>query len=178
MYTDTAKKYKYIRYWHKRGSSMTTDPKRSISLYLSYAQKDEALKEELEDYLVIMQQSGQISGWAERQVQPGTDWSRVIDSRLLAADLVLLLVSPSWLASGYCSGVEMREAFKRSEAGETRIIPIILHYVNLKGNLLERILSLPRNGISVSSWPKRNEAWQSIDQEIRNVIKGLLQDWG
>lgn len=157
---------------------MTTDPKRSISISVSYAQKDEEFKQELEDYLIIMQQSGLISGWAERQVQRGTDWSRIVDPRLLTANIVLLLVSPALLASGYCSGAEVGEAFKRREAGETIVIPIILHSVDLKGTPFERIQGLPRDAIPVSSWPNRNEAWQNVDQGIRKVIKKMLQNWG
>jgi hypothetical protein len=149
---------------------MMTGPKRPVSVYLSYAQKDEALKQEFEDYLAIMQQTGLISGWVERPVQRETDWSQIIDPRLLTADLVLVLVSPALLASGYCSGAEIREAFERRKAGETRVIPIILHYVNLKGYPFEAIASVPRKG-PVSSWPVRNEAWRNIDQEIRQVIE-------
>jgi hypothetical protein len=149
---------------------MVTRPKRPVSVYLSYAQKDEALKQEFEDYLAIMQQTGLISGWIERQVQPGADWSQVIDPRLLLADLVLVLVSPALLASGYCSGVEVREAFKGRKKGETRVIPIILHYVNLKGYPFEAIVSIPRER-PVLSWVDRNKAWRNIDQEIRQVIE-------
>src|SRR5438552_12746561 len=99
---------------HVRGLRMEKKPKQPISVYLSYAEKDEALKQEFEDYLAIMQQNGLISGWVERQVQSGKDWSQIIDPRLLAADLVLLLVSPALLATGYCSGAEAREASSRS----------------------------------------------------------------
>ena len=152
---------------------MVTESKHPISIYLSYAQKDEALKLDFEDYLVIMQQTGLISSRVERQVQSGTDWSQIIDPRLLTADLVLILMSPSLLASGYCSGAEVRKAFESNKTGETRIIPIILHYVNLAGNPLERIQSLPRDRIPVSSWPNRNEAWENIDMAIREVIKDM-----
>src|ERR1019366_9867640 len=100
----------------------TKRPKQPVSIYLSYAQKDEALKLEFEDYLAIMQQTGLISGWVERQVQSGIDWSQIIDPRLLTADLVLLLVSPALLASGYCSGAEVREAFERSKADKRRTL--------------------------------------------------------
>jgi|SRR5450432_578115 TIR domain len=150
---------------------MVTGPKQPVSVYLSYSQKDEPLKQEFEDYLAIMQQTGLISGWVERQVQRGTDWSHVIDPRLLVADLVLVLISPALLASGYCSGAEIRETFKRSKAGETRVIPIILHHVNLKGYLFEAIVCIPRNGGPVSSWFDRSEAWRNIDQDIRYVIE-------
>ncbi len=156
---------------------MVTEPKRPTSIYLSYAQKDEVLKREFEDYLVILQQNGLISGWVERQVQQGTNWSQVIDPRLLTTDFVLVLVSPSLLASGYCSGAELSEAFKRSAAGETRVIPIILHYANLMGNPLRRVQSLPKNGIPVSSWPDRSEVWENIDQGIRASIKDMTRDY-
>ena len=112
-----------------------------------------------------MQQTGLISGWVEHQVQRGTDWSQITDPRLLTADLVLMLVSPAFLASGYCSGAEVRELFKRSTTREARIIPIILHSVNLTGSPFEAIVSIPRKLGPVSSWPNRNEAWREIDQE-------------
>jgi hypothetical protein len=150
---------------------MATEPQRPITIYLSYAQKDEALKQEFEDYLAILQQTGLISAWIERQVQPGVDWSQVIDPRLLAADLVLLLVSSALLASGYCSGAEVRAAFNKSSQNKAGVIPIILNHVNLKGYLFESIVSIPRNGRPVSSWLDRSAAWRNIDAELRYVIE-------
>jgi TIR domain len=176
MYTGVMEKYKYGEYEHKgEATRMATKPKRPLNVYLSYTQKDEAFKQEFEDYLTILQQNGLISGWVERQVQPGIDWSQVIDSHLLTADLVLLLVSPGFLASGYCSGAEVREAFKRSKKGEACVIPIILHYADLKGYLLETVQST--NAIPISSWPDRNEAWRNIDQELRDVIKDMTKQY-
>ncbi|MBA2394441.1 MAG: toll/interleukin-1 receptor domain-containing protein [Ktedonobacteraceae bacterium] len=156
---------------------MTTKSKRPVSVYLSYAQKDKDLKEEFEDYLAIMQQNGLISGWVERQVQRGTDWSQVIDPRILTTDLVLVLVSPALLASGYSSGAELQKAFERSETGETRVIPIILHYVNLIGYVLGRVQLLPRDAQPVSSWSNRSEAWENIDRGIRRAIDGITKHY-
>jgi hypothetical protein len=68
----------------------------------------------------------------------------------------------------------MCEAFKRYDARETIIIPIILHDINWQETPLGKIQALPMYGIAVSSWSKRNEAWKHIDQGIRNVIKRLL----
>ena len=149
---------------------MVIEPKPPVTVYLSYAQKDEALKQEFEDYLVILQQTQLIAGWVERQVQQGTDWSQIIDPRLLVADLVLLLVSSSLLASGYCSGAEFREAFERNKTPRKAVlVPILLHRVKLTGHPLETIACVPRRQ-PVSSWPERHEAWWSVDQEIREVI--------
>jgi hypothetical protein len=154
---------------------MVIGPKPPVSVYLSYAQKDEALKQEFEDYLAIMQQSQLIAGWVERRVQQGTDWSQIIDPRLLAADLVLLLVSPSLLASGYCSGAEFREAFERNKTPRKAVlVPVLLHRVNLARHPLESIQCVPRSQ-PVSSWPERHKAWWSVDWEIRSVITHILR---
>ena len=150
-------------------SGMTAKPKRPVSVFLSYVQKDEALKQEFEDYLAILQQAQLISGWVERQIQQGMGWSQTIDPRMLAADLILLMVSPGLLASGYCSGAEFHEAFERNKTRkEAALIPISLHYVNLQGNLLESIACTPYR--PVSSWSDRHEGWRIVDWNIRHVI--------
>ncbi|GER89811.1 hypothetical protein KDW_39730 [Dictyobacter vulcani] len=154
---------------------MMREQKPPVTVYLSYAQKDEALKQEFEDYLSIMQQTQVIASWAECQVKPGTDWSQIIDPHILTADLILLLVSPSFLASGYCSGAEFHEAFERSKTRrETVLIPILLHHINLAGHPLGAIAWLPR-GKPVSSWSDRHKAWLNVDQEIRQVITHIRQ---
>ena len=157
---------------------MAMGPEQLTTLFMSYSQKDEALKQEFEDYLVNLQQAQLISGWVERQVRPGADWSQVIDPRLETAQIFLLLLSPSPLASGYCSGAEFREAFdERRERGEMRVIPIFLHHVDVTWHPLSSIQCLPlfateKGGQmrSVSSWPERSEAWWNVYQSIRQVI--------
>jgi replicative DNA helicase len=148
---------------------MAAGSKRPLSVFLCYAQKDEALKQEFEDYLAILQQNQLISGWVERPVQRGTDWSQTIDPRLLAADLILLMMSPSLLASGYCSGAEFREAFERNKTRrKAALLPISLYYVNLQGHPLEFIAFTPHK--PVSSWPERHDAWRIVDRGIRHTI--------
>ena len=152
------------------------EPKPPLSVFLSYAQKDEALKQEFEDYLAAMQDAQIISGWVERQVQRGTDWSQTIDPRLLAADLFLLLVSPALLASGYCSGAELHAAFEKSNKSprEAVLIPILLHPVSLAGSPFQYLQPLPMRR-PVSSWRVRREAWADVDHGIRVVITHMRQ---
>lgn len=150
---------------------VNAEPKRSpITLYLSYAQQDGAFKQEFEKYLAIWQQIGYISGWAERLVEPSSDWSQVIDPRLQTADLVVLLVSPNLLGSGYCSGAEMREALSRHKAGNVILIPILLCPVDLTGFSIWTFQTLPARK-PVTAWPDRDQAWGNVDQNIREVIE-------
>jgi hypothetical protein len=49
-----------------------------------------------------------------------------ISQELERADIILLLVSPDFLASEYCYGTEMTRALQRHVAGEARVIPVVL----------------------------------------------------
>jgi hypothetical protein len=51
-----------------------------VTLFLSYADKDEPLRRELEVHLSGLKREGLISTWHDHQIVPGTEWARVIDT--------------------------------------------------------------------------------------------------
>lgn len=145
------------------------EPNQAVQTFLRYAQEDEALKQEFENYLILLQQAQYISGWVERQARRGMDWSQSVDPDLLVADLILLMVSPGLLATGYCAGAEFLEAFERNKTREKAVlIPISLRPINLRGHVLESIVLTPYK--PVSSWSDRHDAWQIVDRDIRIVL--------
>src|SRR5437870_4397876 len=89
-----------------------------LTVFYSYAHEDEALRVELVKHLSILQRVGLISSWDDRQIVPGTEWAREIDTHLNSASIILLLISPDFLASDYCYSVEMKRALERHESGE------------------------------------------------------------
>ena len=93
------------------------------TVFYSYAHEDEALRDELEKHLSLLQRQGTITAWHDRQITPGTDWQREIDQHLDKASLILLLISPDFLASDYCYTIEMQRALERHRAGKARVIP-------------------------------------------------------
>ena len=46
--------------------------------------------------------SGLISEWNDRDIDAGQEWAKEIDHNLCSADIILLLVSASFIASEYC----------------------------------------------------------------------------
>jgi hypothetical protein len=56
----------------------------------------------------------------------GADWQEAVNSRLDTANLILLLVSPDFMASDYCYSIEMQRAMERHTNREARVIPILL----------------------------------------------------
>ena len=149
---------------------MAAEARKQQKLYFVYAQKDEVFKQEFEDYLINLQQNGFIAEWIERQAQQGTDWSQVNDPRLLEASLYVLLLSPALLATGYCSGMEFHTALARRQTGDMHLIPILLHKVDVTGNPLEAMQSLPGNRSPVSSWRERHEAWWEVYHDLQRAL--------
>src|SRR5436190_24082889 len=73
-----------------------------ISVFLSYAHRDERLREELSKHLSPLRRSALIETWDDRKIRPGADLDSAIDERLAQADVVLLLISPDFINSDYC----------------------------------------------------------------------------
>jgi TIR domain len=141
-----------------------------IEVFFSYARADEKLRRTLETHLSLMQRQGLIGGWSNRQVVAGADSGAEIDAHLNAARIILLLVSPDFLASDYCWGVEVKRALERHQAGEARVIPIILRPVDWLGAPFGRLEPLPQDGKPVTSWASRDQAFADIAQGIRQAL--------
>ena len=101
-------------------------PGRPIEVFFSYAHRDEALRDELAKHLRLLERQGIITRWHDRRITGGTEWAGAIDEHLRTAQIILLLISADFLASDYCYDVEVRRAMDRHEAGEARVVPIIL----------------------------------------------------
>ena len=95
----------------------------AIEVFYSYAHEDETLRRELEKHLRILERRGIITGWHDRKISAGKEWGAEIDRHLSSARIILLLISPDFLASDYCWGVEVKRAMERHGAGEACVIP-------------------------------------------------------
>jgi len=142
-----------------------------LKLFYSYSHKDEALREELETHLKILQRQGLIQGWHDRRIDPGQEWSSEIDKRLEEADVVLLLVSPDFLASDYCYNIEMQRAMERHEVGEARVIPIILRESNWSDTPFANLQALPKDAKPVTTYERKDTAWNEISKSLEEIVK-------
>lgn len=95
---------------------MEAESARAIEVFLCYARKDKVLREALESHLEALRRSGQITLWYDREILPGVEWKREIDTHLDTADIILLLVSPNFMRSNYCYSTEMCRALERHKA--------------------------------------------------------------
>ncbi|WP_421774260.1 toll/interleukin-1 receptor domain-containing protein [Gracilimonas sp.] len=139
-------------------------------IFMSYSHKDEPLRDELELHLSMLKRQGLISTWHDRKILPGDEFENEIDENLESSDIILLLVSPYFLASDYCYEIEMKRAIERHENGEARVIPIILDHCDWKNALFGKLNALPKDGQPISDYPNQNKAFLEIVEGLRKVI--------
>jgi hypothetical protein len=148
-------------------------PKGELQVIISYAHRDERLRKELDNHLTALTESGAIKIWHDRKMGPGTDFAMEIDSRVETSDILLLLVSPDYLASHYCYHREMQYAIGRHVAGLSRVIPIILRPCDWHSTPMGKLLALPRDGKPVISWQRRDDAWLDVAKGVRRAVTEL-----
>ncbi len=144
-------------------------------MFYAYSHKDESLRDKLATHLSILQRNGIISGWHDREIPAGTEWTDRIDDNLNAADIILLLVSPEFLASTYCYDKEMMRAMQRHEAGEARVIPIAIKPCLWEVAPFSKLQGLPKDMKAVTTWANRDEAFREIAVGIQKAAGELRQ---
>lgn len=147
-----------------------------IEIFYSYSHKDEKLRSKIETHLSLLKQQGLVIDWHDRKINAGKELQREINNYINTAQIILLLVSPDFLASEYLYSIEMKRAMERHEAGACYVIPIILRPVAWENTAFSKLRILPTNGVPVTSWSNRDKAFLDIAQGIEKVVKELLYD--
>jgi TIR domain len=144
-----------------------------VKVLVSYAHRDERLREELDKHLSSLRRSPVIDSWHDRRIIPGAVLGKEIAHLLASSDLVLLLVSPDFINSDYCYRREMKDALRRHAKGQVRVVPIILRPVDWLSTSIGKLLALPTDGKPVTTWHRRDEAFLDITNGVRRVAEEI-----
>jgi GTPase SAR1 family protein len=144
-----------------------------VNVFYSYTDEDETLREELEKHLSLLQHQRIVTTWHHRLIVPGTDWEHEINDHLNEASIILLLISPDFLASDYCYNIEMARALARHKAGEACVIPILLRPVDWRNAPFTYLQYLPLNGKPLIEWENQDAAFLEVARGIRAAIEYL-----
>jgi len=88
--------------------------------------------------------------------------------------VVLLLISPHFLASDYCYGVEMQTALELHTQQRAVVIPVILRPCEWQEEpSLAGLQALPKDGRPVTTWQNTDEALLDIARGVRKTISTL-----
>lgn len=143
------------------------------TVFFSYSHADEALRDQLEKQLSMLKRQGVIETWHDRRIGAGQDFAKAIDDNLNTADIILLLVSPDFLASDYCYDIEMTRAMERHHAGDATIIPVILRACDWHHAPFGKLSATPRDGRPIKQWPDMDEAFLQVATAIRQAAQRI-----
>jgi hypothetical protein len=150
------------------------NPTGPLEVFFSFAHKDKQLRDELETHLSVMKQKQVIETWHDREIAAGEKWAGEIDEHLNSAQIILLLISPDFVASDYCYGKEMTRAQERAAKGEAQLIPVILRPGEYQDASFLEYQCLPEHGKPVTLWSNRDEAFANVATGIRKAVDKLI----
>ena len=135
--------------------------------FITYAHKDTEAKEELREYLAVMEQNKELVTWEDGQLTPGDEaLQEGLLEKVADSDLLLYLVSAASLASKNCNR-ELTKALKQN----IRIIPIILKHCDWLNHQVKGFEVLPHKGKPLNEWIPESKGWQNVVDGIRKVVE-------
>lgn len=159
---------------HQRASTSTQQEnsqshfsKQPLEIFFSYAHEDEALMDDIRLQLVVRERLGEIVKWYDRMIPAGDEWRGHIDDRIERADVILLFMSPNFLASRYCYEIEGEIALRRHREGSAKVIPVVLRACDWTVTPFGELQALPKDGVPITQWTDR-------DQVSLDVARGIM----
>ncbi len=152
----------------------TWQKERIKKVVLSYAHDDEDGAKHLEKLLKPMERDQKlIRFWMDSKILPGEKWDSDIKRHFMEADIILLLISSSFLASDYIYNVEMKIAMTRLKEKTCKIVPIIWRACDWKSNDdLKGLQFLPKDAkpIKKGDSTAQDEAWNNVVEGLRKLL--------
>src|SRR6266567_208752 len=142
----------------------------AVTILLCFSDKDRDMVDDLKAHLRPLEYNKRITLWDHSNITPGTDRKQEMDKHLDEAQIILLLISASFLAPEYWYSVVER-AIERHERKEARVIPVILRDVMWEITLLNKLQPLPDDGESIVDWESRGMR----DKGYKNVAAGIFK---
>jgi Leucine-rich repeat (LRR) protein len=166
--------------------------RKTKNLFISYSHDDKAYRTEVQKFLVNLEREKLIEIWQDGMINPGDEWDEKINNSLENADIIVLLVSQSFINSSYIHEIEMTKAVKKAEAKSAVILPILLkncdweqwkvvpdgikqdNIKETKGNI-GKYQFLPLDDdeqrlIPVVKWANKEDAWMKLVNTIRKMV--------
>jgi hypothetical protein len=148
-----------------------------LEIFISSSIEDEEQRQKLENHLSVLKHQKLITVWHRSDGRVGQQREEEIYRHLNSAHIILLLISPDFLAADFYS-TELMHALKRHEAGTARVIPIILRPVFWNGAPFQELHILPEGARPIQSthWFSTDEAWRHVVDQLRIVVEKLRAD--
>lgn len=145
------------------------NPPQPIKLFISYAREDEGLRNALAKQLRILQREGTITDWCEQNIAAGQDRQAESIHQLRTANIILLLISPDFIASDHCWAI-MEEAICRHDDGSAIAVPVILRPCLWQKLPCSNLQCWPEGGKPIVEWPSLDHGLLDITEKLAKAV--------
>lgn len=145
-----------------------TDSHSKIKIFYSYSHDDETLRKKLDNHLAFLKRDSVIT-WYDREIIAGHELNETIQKELDDANIILLLISSSFLSSFYCYEVEMKRAMERHDTKDAVVVPVLLSDCVWQKAPFAKLLMSPFDAKPIDN----SKHWATIDEAFTNVAQGL-----
>jgi hypothetical protein len=149
------------------GNAAAVNP---LEVFVSYASEDEAMMQGLLKHLSGLEAEGLITALHNRSITPGAEWEKEGAENLRKSRIILLLVSPDFMASKFIHEKVLSAALERHRRGEARVIPVLIKPFDLGTGPLAQLQPVPRDDKPIVMYRPADTGFAEVSKELRKVI--------
>ncbi len=135
------------------GDTPAGGPVRDL-VFISYSRKDARWLELLKEHLKPLERAGLIKRWDDTEIKPSQVWGDEIKGAIKSARVIILLMSPAFLASDYIAKEELPPLLKAAETEGASVLSLVIHpgnYAQAENILRYQTVNPPNKPLSQMS---------------------------
>ena len=155
---------------------MSKNSRFSVNLFYSYSHDDKQHRDRMQKALALLKKQGMLNDWYDGHITSGRSISNEIRNNLEAANLVVFLLSPSFISSESCMQ-EWKIAEQIARTNPTLVrIPVILSKCAWKDiDGASDLKAIPGNASPIQESLDEGKAWQEVYESIKAVVLEIRQ---
>jgi len=147
------------------------DSRTHLRVLLVYSEADEDLALRLLKHLSVLVRFSGVDTWTEDRIQPGADAQVEFAKAIQHADIGLLLISASFLASPTINEATIPQIINRHREGMIHVVPVLLKSCLWKSHpVLASLQLLPRGDLPIAA-----RIGDDMDRALTSVAEEIAQ---
>lgn len=147
-------------------------------IFISYSHEDEPWKERLVSHLRVLERQDAAIVWQATDLPAGADWAKEIEKAVRQANIAVLLISPSFLASDFIVTRELPALLKRRQEEGLVVLPVLVK--PSMWSAMPEIAELQfandaSKPLASLSEAERDKAYAAISQTIAELAQAVAQ---
>lgn len=150
--------------------------KRKLKAFISYSHNDMDYKIALLNHFESINKLFNIDFWHDGLIDAGGHIDNEVMAELNSSDIIILLISSSYISSNFCYNIEMKKSFEREENGDCIIVPIMLKKTSLNESMpFYNLKTLPTDRKPISSFRSRNDGYVDVTEQLTTLIRNYIK---